>query len=71
MRVLEVEDVVHLLRSKVERAGGQSAWAKKAGVDRTVVNRILHGARRPTEKIISALNLRMVFVSEPKSPHSK
>jgi transcriptional regulator with XRE-family HTH domain len=65
MRVLEVEDVIRLLRSEVERAGSQSAFAKKAGVDRATISRILGGYRaslRP--KIIRALNLRTVFVAK-------
>jgi DNA-binding phage protein len=65
MRILEIEDVIRLLRSEVARAGSQSAFAKKAGVDRTTINRILHGHRsslRP--KIIQALNLRTVFVAK-------
>jgi DNA-binding phage protein len=65
---LEMEAVICLLRVEVERAGGQAAWAKKAGVDRTIVNSILKGRRLPTKKIISALNLRTVFVSKPRPP---
>jgi DNA-binding phage protein len=62
MRILDVDDVIRLLRSEVNRAGGQAAWAKETGVDRVIVNRILNGQRLPTKKIISALKLRMVFV---------
>jgi hypothetical protein len=29
MRFLELKDVIRLLRSEVERAGGPTAWAKK------------------------------------------
>jgi len=62
MRFLELKDVIRLLRSEVERAGGQTAWAKKTGTDRTTINRILHDRQPPTKKIIRALKLRMVFV---------
>jgi len=65
---LEMEGVICLLRAEVERAGGQAAWAKKAGVDRTLVNSILKGRRIPTKKIVRALNLRTVFVSKPRPP---
>ena len=65
---LEMEAVISLLRSEVERAGGQAAWAKKAGVHRTIVNGILQGRRMPTKKIVSALNLRTVFVPKLRSP---
>jgi len=67
MRVLEMEDVISLLRSEVKRAGGQTAWSKKAGVHRSTVNRTLNGLELPTRKMIKALKLRMVFVSEQKS----
>jgi plasmid maintenance system antidote protein VapI len=70
MRVLEVEDVVRLLRSEVERAGGQASWAKRAGVHRTVVNSVINGRRPPTKNMIMALNLRVVFVSKSGPPHS-
>jgi hypothetical protein len=29
MRVFELEDVIHLLRAEVKRAGGQVAWSKR------------------------------------------
>lgn len=60
MRVFEIDDVIHLLRSEVKRAGGQAAWAKEVGVDRVIV--LLNGKRSPTKNIISALKLRTIFV---------
>jgi DNA-binding phage protein len=71
MRLLDLKDVIRLLRSEVERAGGQSAWAIKTGNDRTTINRVLNDQQPPTKKIIRALKLRMVFVSELESPDSK
>jgi DNA-binding phage protein len=71
MRFLELKDVIHLLRSEVERAGGQSAWAKKNGMNRSVINKVLNGRDPPTKRITRALKLRMVFVPEPKLPDSK
>ena len=59
-RPLEPAEVVQLLRSEVERVGSQMAFAKMAGVDRATVNKILHGRRQPTEKVILALGLRRV-----------
>jgi DNA-binding phage protein len=65
MRLLDEKDVVRLLRSEIERAGSQRAFARKTGVDRSTLNRALHGKRSPlTKKIIKALKLRMVFVPE-------
>ena len=71
MRVLELDDVVLLLCSEVERAGGQAAWSKETGVHRTIVNSIINSRRPPTKRIIMALNLRTVFVSVSTPPHSQ
>jgi hypothetical protein len=71
MRVLEVEDVIRLLHSEIKQAGNQAAWSKKARVDRSRVNAALNGRGPLTKSIIAALNLRIVFVSKSKSPHSK
>jgi hypothetical protein len=71
MMVLEPKDVVALLRFEVSRAGGQAAWASRTGVNRIVVNKILNGHGLPTKKIIRALKLRTVFVSELELPQSK
>ena len=71
MKFLDLKDVLHLLRSEVERAGGQVAWAKKTSIDRVTINRVLNDRQSPTKKIIRALKLRTVFVPEPKLPHSK
>jgi DNA-binding phage protein len=55
MRTFELEDVIRLLRSQVEHAGGPTAWAKKTGIDRTTLSRVLHGHRPPTKAILKAL----------------
>ena len=70
VRVLEAKDVIALLRSEVARAGSQAAWAKQAGVNRIAVNKILNGRGLPTKKILKALKLRTVFVSEQEQPRS-
>ena len=57
MHMLDDEDVVRLLRSAVDRAGGQSAWARRERIDRTLLNRVLCGQKPPTDKIIRALKL--------------
>ena len=71
MRLLEPKDVIRVLRFEVERAGGPTAWAKKTGIDRTIISKVLNDRRPLPKEIIKALKLRMVFVSEPKLPHSK
>ena len=67
MKFLELKDVIRLLRSEVERAGGQTAWAKKTGVHRSTINMVFNARLPPTKKIIRVLKLRTVFVSERKS----
>ena len=64
MRFLELKDVIQLLRSEVERAGCQTAWAKKTGINQTIINRVINDQQPPTKKIIEELKLRMVFVSK-------
>jgi DNA-binding phage protein len=71
MHFLDLEDVIRLLHSEVKRAGGQAAWAKKTGINRTMINKTLNNGRLPTKSIIRALKLRMVFVRKQKSSRSK
>jgi len=71
MRFLDLKDVIRLFRAEVKRAGGPTEWARKTGVDRTTVSRVLNERIPPSKKIIRALKLRMVFMSKPKSPRSK
>jgi hypothetical protein len=59
--ILELADVIALLRSEVAKAGNQRAWANRTGLDRTVLNQILRGRRPPTPHVIELLKLRVVF----------
>jgi len=59
---LEREDVVAVLREEVDKAGGQVAWSKKAGVNRSNLNRVLKGHRPPPATILVALKLRAVYI---------
>jgi DNA-binding phage protein len=61
MRILEPKEIVQLLRAEVKKAGSQTAWAKRVGIERSFVNFVLHGRKQPTEKIILALGLRRVL----------
>jgi hypothetical protein len=63
-RLLKLNDVMRLLRSEVERAGSQRAFARKAGVNVSVVSKTLRGMVLPSEKILSALDLRVVYLSK-------
>jgi hypothetical protein len=62
VRVLDDNDVVESLRSSVKRAGGQSAFARQTGIDRTHLNHTLTGKRLPSWSIIDALDLGVVYV---------
>jgi DNA-binding phage protein len=63
-RVLDLDDVIKLLRSTVEKAGGQSAFARQTGMDRAYLNAVLRGRETPVpgaSRIVEALNLRIVY----------
>ena len=62
VRLLDDDDLVNLLRARVKSAGGQSAFARQYGVDRTYLNLVLNGKRRPAVPgILEALNVRVVY----------
>ena len=63
-RILDLDDVMRLLRSEIERAGSQRAFARKAGVNQGVVSRTLSDRLLPSEKILRALKLRVVYLSK-------
>jgi len=63
-RLLTLNDVIRLLRSEVKRVGSQRAFARKAGVNVSVVSKTLRRMVLPSEKILSALNLRVVYLSK-------
>lgn len=48
---------VELLRAAVDKAGTQTAFAKKHGVSIAYVNDVLQGRRAPGAKILAALGL--------------
>src|SRR6516164_282199 len=62
--VFEEHEVVRLVRLAVEREGGQSAFAKRHGVDRVFINMILNGKRHVSDSVAKALGLRKLFVAE-------
>ncbi len=64
MKLFDKEGVVRLLRTEVKRAGAQSLWAKQKGVSRTLVNKVLNGRATPSKRMIKALKLRIIYISE-------
>lgn len=63
-KILDLEEVIGLLRSEIERAGSQRMFAKKAGVNVSVVSRTLRGQVLPSQNILRALKLRTVYLSK-------
>ena len=63
-RILNLKDAMQLLRSEIERAGSQRAFARNAGVNVNVVSKTLRGQVLPSEKILRALNLSVVYLSK-------
>jgi hypothetical protein len=63
-KIFDLDDVIRLLRSEIERAGSQRAFARKAGVNVSVVSRTLNRQRLPSEKVLRALKLRAAYFSK-------
>jgi DNA-binding phage protein len=60
--VFDDNDVVDLLRIAIEREGGQSAFARHSGVNRTYLNRVMSGKEPVYGTISEALGLRRVYI---------
>jgi transcriptional regulator with XRE-family HTH domain len=63
-RILNLEDVMQMLRSEIKRAGSQRAFARKAGINVSVVSKTLRRQVLPSEKILRALSLSVVYLSK-------
>ena len=59
--VLDDEGVVDLLRDAIEREGGQTAFAKHHGINRTYLNMVLNGKKPVGDAIAEALGLHKVW----------
>jgi hypothetical protein len=60
-RVFNDKEVRQLLRSAVERAGSQMAFAKRHGVDRAHLNQVLKGKSRVSGSLLKCLGLRKSY----------
>jgi predicted transcriptional regulator len=60
--VFDEKDVVDLLRIAIEREGSQSAFARRSGVNRSYLNRVLTGKKPAYDTIAEALGLRRVYM---------
>jgi hypothetical protein len=47
------KDVLNLLLQEVHKAGGQSAWCRKTGIEPATLSRALHQHTPPAKTIIS------------------
>ena len=56
-------EVRQLLGQEVEKAGGQSKWARANGVNRSTVAQVLIGRRDPGPKLLRALKIRLQWTS--------
>jgi transcriptional regulator with XRE-family HTH domain len=63
-RLLNLQDAIQLLRSEVKRAGSQRAFARKAGVNVSVISKTLRGIVLPSKNILRALKLQVVYLSK-------
>jgi transcriptional regulator with XRE-family HTH domain len=63
-QILDLDEVIRLLRSEIKRAGSQRAFARKAGVNISVISRTLSGQLLPSQKVLRALKLRTVYLSK-------
>jgi transcriptional regulator with XRE-family HTH domain len=62
--IVEVEQVIQLLRRAVEREGNQGAFARRVGVSRSYINQALNGNKPIPDSVLKVLKLRRVFTSE-------
>jgi hypothetical protein len=59
--LLTVADVRELLRAEIDKAGTQTAWARRARVNRSIACAILAGKKTLQPKIVKALGLKKVI----------
>ena len=65
-RLLSAEDVLKLLLAEVDKAGSQSAWARRTGANRTSLNLTLTGRQPLTRNLLRALRLERVVAYVPR-----
>ena len=59
--IFDDHEVIQLLRAAIERVGGQSAFARRHGIDRTHLNQILSGKKSVNTAVMRPLRLRKVY----------
>lgn len=56
------KDALSRLNEAVSEAGGQSSFARHAGISQSFVSDVLSGKRRPSPRLLRALGLRWKIV---------
>jgi hypothetical protein len=64
--LLSAEDVIEILHAEIEKAGSQTAWARRTGANRTSLNLALTGRQPVTQSLLDALGLERVVAFTPR-----
>ena len=60
-RIFDDSEVVQLLKAAIDQEGNQMAFAKRHGINRTLLNEVANRKRRASGSILKALGLRKVY----------
>ena len=62
--LLNLREVVELIRDEVHKAGSQSSWARQIGARQSDISNALGGRRLPVKAILDAIGLEKVIAYE-------
>ena len=65
-QLLSAEDVIRILHAEIEKAGSQTAWARRTGANRSSLNLALTGRQPVTRNLLDALGLERVVAFTPR-----
>jgi hypothetical protein len=60
LELLDIKDVLALLRAEISDAGSQTEWARRKGLGRVSISYVLGERRSPSPRLLKALGLRKV-----------
>jgi DNA invertase Pin-like site-specific DNA recombinase len=55
-------EVLQLLRREIREAGSQAEWARRNGIDRTYLNKVINGRKSAGPAILNALQIKEMNV---------
>ena len=64
--LLSSDDVIDILRAEVEKAGTESAWARRTGANCSSLNLVLKGRVGLQKNLLDALGLDVVVAYAPR-----